>query len=238
MAMTRFALADQHYDVSGDDEYYLGSAKTPSLVVYAGDEQLSVTHDGNKTRFSASAHCTRSDGRTRADLHPSFVQDMDGAGAFADVKDDDPDFLTILNQPFSVELDDNTLRDLRVLSGAIPFNVASPIDGEQLTGSMSRGQDGKIDGSDVLGVLFTANGPVSATLPQSSSAAVTGTIRLDGSAYYALTGALLLGSEITLTINGTLRDPQTNAPVPVRIVYRRMIRADKNTPTTQAWHKH
>ncbi|MGR4064037.1 MAG: hypothetical protein ACLQPV_01150 [Vulcanimicrobiaceae bacterium] len=238
MATTRFALADQHYDVSGDDEYYLGSAKTPSLVVYTGDELLTVAHDGPKTRFSAAARCTRSDGRTRADMRPSFVQDLDSAGAFEDVKDDDPDFLTILNQPFSIELDDGTLRDLRVLRGAVPFNVASPIDGEQLTGSMSRGQDGKIEGSDVLGVLFTANGPVTATLPEPSAAAVTGTIRLDGSAYYALTGALLLGSEITLTISGTLRDPQTNAPVPVRIVYHRMIRADKNAPATQSAYHH
>ena len=234
MATTQFALADQRYDVSGDDEYYLGASPTPSLVVYAGDEQLTVSHDGGKTRFSAVAHCTRSNGSTHADVHAAFVQDLDAAGSFQDVRDDDPDFLTILNQPFSVQLDDATIRDLHGLRGAVPFNVASPIDGEQLTGSMSRGENGRIQGADVLGVLFTADGPVSATLPQQSAAAVTGTIKLDGSAYYSMSGALLMGTEITLTINGTLHDPQTNAPVPVKIVYHRMIRADKNAPTTQA----
>ena len=67
-------------------------------------------------RFEARARYTRTgpDGESRAEAR--FVQVLLPNGTFEDRVDDDPDFLTILNQPFAVRLDAATLRDLRALA--------------------------------------------------------------------------------------------------------------------------
>ena len=58
------------------------------------------------------------------------MQVLRADGTFEDRVDNDPDFLTILNQPFAVQLDGATLRDLRALHGRVPFSATSPLGGE------------------------------------------------------------------------------------------------------------
>ncbi len=63
-------------------------------------------------------------------------------------------------------------------------------------------------------------------LPGHAGATVSGSMRMDGTAYYALDDALLLGLNATLTIEARLHDP-SSSPMPVHITYRRTIRASK-----------
>ena len=126
-SVTGPACADVRYDTSGEDLYRIESSDTSSRVTYAGIQQLSVRQDGKGVRFEARARYLRNgpDGKNHGEA--VFVQFLQPNGTFEDRVDDDPDFLTILNQPFAVRLDATTLRDVRALHGGVPFAATSPL---------------------------------------------------------------------------------------------------------------
>jgi hypothetical protein len=199
----------QQYVVSGEDTYRIGSDLPVTHIAYSGTERL--TSYVNDTRhFLAEATYTRDDEGGRSSVSARFAQQLTRDGNFEDQDDEDPDFLTILNQPFAIWLDATTMKDLRAMRG-------------RLHGYLRSAPAGKIAGVPVVGVQFQATGPMIGTLPQHSDARLEGTIRMDGSAYYATAGALLLALDATLTIDGSLSSNGT--AVPVRIVYHRAIRA-------------
>jgi hypothetical protein len=210
------------YTVSGSDTFTVGD-RTAARVTYAGSEQLHITATGKTTRYNADAHYTRTDDSGSSDARASFTQELLASGTFEDRFDDDPDFLTVLNQPFAIALDAGTLRDLRGLHGGVPFDTASPITGATLHGSLRRGPVGTIGGTPAIGVRFDASGGMRGPLPDRPEVAIDGTMRMDGIAYYAQDGALLLSLEARLTITGVLRESKTATPV--KIVYLRTIRA-------------
>jgi hypothetical protein len=155
-----------------------------------------------------------------------FVQELMPGGTFEDRTNEDPDFLTILNQPFAIELDPATLRDLRDLRGSVPFSAASPLGGDAvLRGFLRPGAPGEIGGRKAIGVRFEAEGVMTGPLPDHSASVMSGQIRMDGTAYYATGDALLLALDATLTIMAQLHEDDSPAAVPVHIVYRRVIRA-------------
>jgi hypothetical protein len=213
----------QAYSVSGSDTFTVGD-RTAARVTYAGSEQLHITTTGKTTRYNADAKYTRTDDSGSSDARASFIQELMPNGSFEDRFDDDPDFLTVLNQPFAVALDAGTLRDLRGLHGGIPFDTPSPITGATLHGSLRRGPVGMIGGRPAIGVRFDASGGMRGPLPDRPEVSIDGTMRMDGVAYYAQDGALLLALEARLTITGVLNESKTATPV--RIVYLRTIRAN------------
>jgi hypothetical protein len=212
----------QQYVVSGEDTYRIGSDLPVTHIAYSGTERL--TSYVNDTRhFLAEATYTRDDEGGRSSVSARFAQQLTRDGNFEDQDDEDPDFLTILNQPFAIWLDATTMKDLRAMRGHVPFEATSPLGSARLHGYLRSAPAGKIAGVPVVGVQFQATGPMIGTLPQHSDARLEGTIRMDGSAYYATAGALLLALDATLTIDGSLSSNGT--AVPVRIVYHRAIRA-------------
>ena len=221
--------SDHQYVVSGSDTFTVGD-HTAARVVYTGTEHLHVTSTGKTTRYDADARYTRTDDAGSSDARASFVQELLASGAFED-RFDDPDFLTVLNQPFAVALDAATLRDLRDLHGRVPFDTASPITGATLRGSLRRGPTGTIGGVPAIGVRFDASGAMRGPLPDRPEVAIDGVMRMDGIAYYARDGALLVSLEARLTITGTLHESKTATPV--RIVYLRTIRAGTAAPATR-----
>jgi len=217
--------ADQRYEVAGVDTYQVGTTVASTQIAYAGTQQLNIETDSGGTRFSADVRYTRTDESGKASAEAKFVQIMTNAGTFEDRTDNDPDFLTILNQPFAIELDPTTMQDLRTLQGPIPFQASSPLGDSTLHGFLRpAGTGGRVGGRPVIGVRFEADGPMTGSLPERTDTVITGTIRMDGTAYYAADSALLYALDATLTINGQLVDHQKQ--VPVHIVYRRTIRAD------------
>ncbi|HEV7179036.1 MAG TPA: hypothetical protein VGN11_04150 [Candidatus Baltobacteraceae bacterium] len=217
------AQTQQTYGVSGDDSYRIGTALPTTTIAYAGTQRLVIAKQGPNRRYTAEANYTRMDQAGKASVRARFVQRLTKAGSFEDLTDGDPDFLTILNQPFAIQLDPTTMGDLRSMRRSVPFQAESPLGGSTLHGFLRPQPGGKINGRDAVGILFEANGPMTGPLPQHPEAAIAGTIRMSGTAYYALHGALLLALDATLTITGNLVNHAD--AVPVKIVYHRTIRA-------------
>jgi hypothetical protein len=218
------AAGQQHYAVFGEDTYKIGRVLGKTHIVYSGTERLDVTSDASGERYEASVAYTRSDDSGRAAVRGHFVQEMLRDGSFEDRSDDDPDFLTILNQPFAVQLDRRTFADIEHLHGTVPFVAASPLGGSHLSGHLSAAPEGLVHGRVVYGVRFVADGPMTGTLPDHPDALLAGTMHMNGTAYYAQDRELLLALDATLTIDGKLESGKDS--IPVKIVYRRYIRAD------------
>ena len=228
------ALADQQYEVRGEDFYRVGgTASTSQHVSYDGNQLLTVTRQGNASRYDAQARYVRLDADGKSNANARFVQELLPNGTFTDQLDEDPDFLTILNQPFAVQLDSATMRDLHHLHAAVPFDASSPLGGGAvLRGFLRPGKSGEIGSRPVIAVRFQAEGPMSGALPGNVHATMSGRMRMDGTAYYALDDAMLLALDATLTIDARLQ--QSDKALPVQIVYRRYIRAlPKTLPPTQ-----
>lgn len=223
LATMRPACADQTYDVAGIDQYRVGTTAEMTHIAYAGAQRLTIDRNGSQTRFTADVRYTRVDESGKASVRGRFVQALKG-GSFEDQSDDDPDFLTILNQPFAVQLDATTMRDLRGMHAKIPFSASSPLGGSTLKGFLRPSPAAKINGRKCVGVRFTANGPMAGEIPDKTLTSINGTINMDGTAFYAADTALLLGLDATLTITGNITDKDKK--VPVTIVYRRTIRAN------------
>lgn len=231
------ANADQRYAVTGNDRYQIGQTDLQTSITYSGTQRLTVAKDGAQKRFTAQATYTRSDAAGRVPAQASFVQEMSPEGEFKDRMDLDPDYLTVLNQPFAVELDAATLHDLLRLRGRVPFVFPAPMTGGTLRGYLERGPTGRIGDRPVLAVDFDATGPMVGPLPDHAAMSITGSMRMRGTAYYALRGeALLLALNETLSISGTLHD-RSNAS-PVKIVYQRWIKADNSDQSETAATTH
>jgi hypothetical protein len=220
----RAGSADERYDVMGQDVYRIGQPATISRVVYDGTQTLEVYKQGKRIRYEAQARYRRVDAAGKSDVVARFVQELSADGAFRDLLDDDPDFLTVLNQPFAVQLDTLTMRDLHHLHAAVPFDATSPLGGDAvLRGFLRPGTAGEIGGREAIAVHFQAAGPMSGPLPGVPHATMSGRMRMDGTAYYAVDDAILLALDATLTIDAKLQE--ATQTIPVQITYRRYIRA-------------
>ena len=230
MALAIPANADQRYVVNGTDRYRIGQADLQTSISYSGSQTLQVRKDGAQTRFTAQAHYTRADEAGKVPAQATFVQVMTAAGELHDRTDLDPDYLTVLNQPFAIELDGPTMRDLLHLRGRVPFTFPAPMTGGMLRGYLERGSIGRVSSRHALAVNFDASGPMTGPLPDHADMTIAGTMRMRGTAYYALRGEpLLLALSETLTISGTLRNRGQVSPV--TITYSRSIKADESAPS-------
>jgi hypothetical protein len=221
-AAARADAPGQSYAMSGADTFSAAGREVRTEIVYAGTQRLTIRHDGPLTRFSADATYERREGGTDTHATAFFSSTVLPGGEQRDDGDGDPDYLTILNQPFSIELDAPTMHDLRNLAGAVPFDFPSPMTGAPLHGSLRRLPDGLLGGRRVLGIAFTAHGSLDGAPPDRPELALHGTITMNGTAYYAYADALLLALDATLDIEGRIAGGGQNEPV--TIVYKRTIR--------------
>ncbi len=218
------ARADQHYVVSGSDRYRIGASDLQTNISYSGTQLLTIHRNGKQTQFRADAKYLRIDESGRVPSHAAFVQIMTPQGELQDRTNGDPDYLTVLNQPFAIELDQQTLHDLLRLNGEVPFEFPAPVMGGTLRGYLRRGADERVAAQSALAVNFDAAGPMSGPLPDRAAMTMRGTMRMRGTAYYAMRGdPLLLALHETLTISGTLQNGSHHSPV--TITYERTIKA-------------
>lgn len=220
------ARAGQVYTVAGKDSFSIGAGDIQSEVVYAGTQTLSLRKRGRVLRFKAHVQYDRSDGNASTPATGDYVADVLPSGETLDSADNDPDYLTVLNQPFAAQLDSATLGDLRHLNGALPFDFPSPITGSSLHGYLEHVADGPVGGRSAIGVKFEAAGPMKGTLPDRPGLTLEGTISMRGTAYYDVRSALLLALQTTVTIEGTVSNRAGKDPV--KIVYDRTIRARRH----------
>ena len=220
------ALADQRYTLAGTDQYQIGSHDVASRVSYSGTETLRIVRAGSGKHYSVRARYRKSDQTGSSAAAAAFEALMLPSGEQRDEANTDPNYLTVLNQPFSVQLDLPTLHDLARLRGRIPFDFPSPMTGNALHGSLSRGAFATVAGRRALGVNFDATGAMLGPLPDHRLITLEGKMHMHGTAYYDVESALLLSLDATLTINGYVQDPKKATPV--SIVYHRSIRADSS----------
>jgi hypothetical protein len=217
------ARADQTYRVDGSDSYQIGGREMRSEIAYSGTQRLSVRQAGKARRYSVRANYMRNDQGTHARVTASFESTILPNGEQVDGPNDDPDYLTILNQPFAVALDTATMHDLAHLSGSVPFDFPSPMTGAPLHGTLRHVGTATLNGESVVGVAFDARGALHGTLPDHPALALAGQIRMNGTAYYTASGALLLALDATLVISGNVVDKDHREPV--EIIYKRAIKA-------------
>ena len=194
-----------------------------SEIAYSGTQRLSIHQAGKARRYVAHADYLRNDQGTHARVKASFESTILPGGEQQDGANNDPDYLTVLNQPFAVQLDAATIHDLAHLSGSVPFDFPSPMTGAPLRGTLRHVGTATINGEAVLGVAFDANGPLHGTLPDHPNLVLRGHIRMSGTAYYTESGALLLALDATLSIVGNVVGDARRDPVD--IVYKRSIKA-------------
>ena len=210
------------YEIGGEDSFRIAGRDMHSQIIYTGTQRLAIERHGNVTRFTATVSYDRHEGGTATHATGKYASVILANGDQHDETDNDPDYLTILNQPFSIELDAPTMKDLRSLTRAMPFDVSSPMTGAPLHGSLRRLPDGSMNGRRVLGIAFVAKGPLQGALPDRPDMQLSGTITMNGTAYYAYADALLLALDATLQIDGRIANSGQNDPV--TIVYKRTIR--------------
>jgi hypothetical protein len=217
------AESHQTYRVSGKDSYRIGSHELRSDTSYEGKETLTIHNAGGVTRFTAQVAYNRIDaGQVRQDKARFVTEIHDGVER--DGANADPDFLTVLNQPFAVQLDAQTIHDVRKLREPSPFTFTSAMTGATLRGVLYHVTDGLIAGHPVVGIGFDAAGPMRGGIPEHPDILLRGTIRMTGRAYYTTSTALLLALDAKLQITGTLSADRTSDPVTIR--YRRTMRAE------------
>lgn len=218
-------LADtpvQRYTTEGEDTFQIAGHADRTNIVYSGTQSLSIERQGNVTHFTATVTYDRRESGAATHAKGIFSSKILANGEEQDESNSDPDYLTILNQPFSIQLDEPTLRDLRGLVRSVPFDFPSPMTGAPLHGSLRRLPDGTLNGRRVLGIAFVARGPLNGSLPDRPATALAGTITMNGTAYYAYADALLLALDATLQIEGRVANSPRSGPI--TIVYKRTIR--------------
>jgi hypothetical protein len=216
------ASADLLYDLNGSDTLALGRAPISSSISYAGSELLSITHtQRNAKKVVVDANYRVSDGKSIIPATAHAEQILDEANSANAPVVEDPAYLTLLTQPFTVQIDLETLRQLQAMKSPMPFASVSPLTGSQLTGSLTKGPDSVVAGQAVVMLRFRSDGPLRGTLPNTEATYLSGTVHMEGSACYRESDGLLLSIETLLQIAGHVGDTATGPPVSV--IYRRSI---------------
>ncbi|HTV72221.1 MAG TPA: hypothetical protein VME66_00755 [Candidatus Acidoferrales bacterium] len=227
------ARADQFYRVSGKDSFSVGASNLRGDIAYDGIETLSIQPSAGATRYAAHVRYIRIDQGARSDARATVTAVLLPSGEQIDSSDDDPDYLAVLNQPFAVQLDAATLRALDHLRGSVPFTFPSPMTGSTLQGTLRHLGDAPVDSERAVGILFTARGPLRGSLPGRPSTALSGTITMNGTAYYDQRTALLCALDATMVVTGTIHSPDGSLQ-PLSVTYRRTLRKTTPTPTAEA----
>ena len=217
------ALASQLYSIAGSDSFSIAGGDITSQVSYHGTETLDAQQNGHLTRLRAQARYVRSDQGAQSEAEADYVADVAPDGTVVASADRDPDYLTILNQPFAAQLDRATLDDLQSLRAPLPFDFPSPFTSSSLHGYLQKLPAGSIAGRPVAGVSFEAAGPMRGALPDRPGLTLIGTIEMRGTAFYDRAKALLLALDATVTISGYVSNRTSNDQV--SIIYRRTLRA-------------
>ncbi len=229
---TRESLADQMYRVEGHDTFQIGSSDLRGEIAYTGHETLAITRHGKTTHYVARVSYERKDQGATSRAQGLFASTILPSGEQHDEVNHDPDYLTVLNQPFSVQLDAGTLHDIEHLHGRVPFDFPSPITGAPLHGYLEHGSDALVDAVPAVRVNFSADGPLDGRLPDHPGMTLRGTIHMSGIAYYDRSNALLASLDATLTIAGNVANSGSNEPV--KIVYRRMLHPQSGAAEARA----
>jgi ribosomal protein S18 len=222
------AIADETYRVWGSDRFQTPSGELRGEIAYRGRQSLSIQRKRRITVYHSRAEYDRVELGTRAHSIATFGSEATPDGELRDLETNDPDFVTVLNQPFNVELDRQTLHDLDAVAAPIPFHFPSPLDGTSLEGALQR-ENRTLSGPEIVGVLFHVAGPMHRQAGDRSPAALEGRITVDGTARYLKATGLLRDLDATITISGRVAPSEQTGVI---AVYKRSLR--REAPSARA----
>jgi hypothetical protein len=211
------------YVVAGRDSFSIGDNDISSEIAYSGTQRMTWAEHGRFVRYHANVSYTRDDGTATTSASCDYVADVLASGRTLATANHDPDYLTVLNQPFAARLDPATLADLRSLRGAVPFDFPAPFTGASLHGYLRHLPSGFVGPRRSIGVKFEAAGSMRGALPDRPGLTLRGTITMRGTAYYDAATALLLALDTTVTISGNVSNRAGKDPV--TITFSRSMRA-------------
>jgi hypothetical protein len=152
------AHGDQVYATLGSDDFSIGSDAAGGDVRYKGTQSLHIAAHGKFVRYSAHVAYTRTERGNASKAKATYVADVLPTGELASTADDDPNYLTVLNQPFAAQLDTQTLADLTHLRKPLPFEFPSPFTGSSLHGFLQHRSGGAFGKRRSVAVRFEAAG--------------------------------------------------------------------------------
>ena len=215
---------EQTYTVAGRDSFSIGENDISSEVSYAGSQRLTFVRHGRTMRYRTHVTYTRDDGTAATNAVGDYLADVLPSGQTLEAADHDPDYLSVLNQPFAAQLDPSTIADLRTLRGSVPFDFPSPFTGgASLHGYLQHVPSGMVGPRRSIGVRFEAAGAMRGALPDRPGLTLQGTIAMKGTAFYDARTALLLALDTTVTISGNVSNRANKDPV--TITFARSMRA-------------
>lgn len=226
------AQAEESYAVDGRDVFVVGNGDVHDQTAYRGVERLAIQRSHAGTTYTVQVSYDKDGDSGKLHETASYTSTLLPSGELRDGPSHDPDYLTVLNQPFAVQLDEPTMRDVARVKRPVPFDFPSPMTGAPLRGTLRRLPDAIVAGTRAMGIAFEASGPLQGALPDRPAMALIGSIRMKGTAYYAYDTALLVALKATLAIDGALAGSAQH--VPVSIVYARSIRSLRDTPAVRA----
>jgi hypothetical protein len=226
------AKAEESYSVDGRDVFVVGNGDVHDQTSYRGVQRLAIQRSPQGTTYKVHVSYDKDGDSGKVHETASYTSTLLHSGELRDGPSHDPDYLTVLNQPFAVQLDAPTMRDLARVTRPVPFDFPSPMTGAPLQGTLRRLPDAIVAGTRSMGIAFEATGPLQGPLPDRPAMALVGSIRMKGTAYYAYDTALLVALNATLAIDGALAGSAQH--VPVSIVYARSIRSLRGAPVAHA----
>jgi hypothetical protein len=217
------ARADQLYQLRGVDRYAVVGGHARYNVSLAGSQRLKIATVKGRMRFTVRAHYVRTANNNRDSVQAFFTQSMRPDGDLDDGTSYDPDYVTILNQPFAVWIDSDTRSGGD--SARVPLTFDAPLTGGTLRGYLARAGVGIVAGRRAVSMRFDASGPMSGSDSDDPQRRIRGTVRMRGTAYYGARDGLLLALDETFSVSARLYEGSHS--LPLQIVHRRFIKASK-----------
>lgn len=137
----------------------------------------------------------------------------------SDKSENDPDTLSVANQPLPAVLRNDEVRALNALAGRTALDLPSSFTETSLAGFLEPVTPRAT--GDLIGLRFMATAESSGPLPNYPNVVVDGVLTMQGTAYYARSSGVLERIESRLTFDGHIRGE--DATVPVHVSYERNI---------------
>lgn len=194
------------------------------MAFWGRQKLVTFTRDGAQFFRSTVSYSRRDASGTHA-KGASFLQQTapNFDGEFVDLLNRDPDYVSVLSQPLSIELRPEDVRALLNLRSRTKLEFPSNVDENNLLGHIDRLL--LPSKKSVLAFSFVATGTMNGPLPRDHQLVVRGLVTMSGIAYYEIRSGRLLEIDDGIQLRGRLYNPNGGKATPVAISYIRKIYA-------------
>jgi len=208
--------ASTTYILTGSDAFRVGVRS--GRVVFSGHQRLvTYARDGSEY-FRATVSYSRRDASGTQAKRASFLQQTATGfnGQFVDLVNRDPDYVSVLSQPLSIQLRPDDVRALQNLKSRADLEFPLGIGESNLLGHIQRLRLHAKKG--LLAFSFFATGMMNGPLARHHQLVVRGSVTMSGVAYYDIRNGRLLEIEDGIQLRGRLYDGGKVSPVTISYI--------------------